>query len=185
MHRILGLARSLLDFYYRLTAYISGAIIIIITLTIVTEIILRSGFGISIPFMLQLCSLFFFIMTFLAAPWVMRYAGHIRMDFVVERLTRRKKVILNLFVFLLALVLCVFLAYICTQYMTSVWARGTRLAYPLWIPMAPFLLVVVAAWSLLALEYFILFWKELRALITKPSVAAINATEQGKDSSSG
>lgn len=158
MHAIVRAGSRVLGLYYLLTAYVSAAIMAGIMLLITAEVCARLFFNYSIPIVLDVGGYSLFIVTFLAAAWVLREGGHVVVDMLVGGIKGRPRLVIDNAVLIIGAGLSAFLAYQSGIYTATCWVRGDVIGYPLMIPRGPLLMVLPVGWSFLALEFLMKIW---------------------------
>jgi C4-dicarboxylate transporter, DctQ subunit len=167
MSEIVRAGGRILNFYYRLTAYIGATMFTGVMLLITAEVCARLFFNYSIPIVLDLSGYSLFIVTFLTAAWVLREGGHVTVDLVVVRLKGRMRRFVDTLALLIAAALSAFLAYQAGIHTATAWARGDIIGYPLMIPRGPLLIVMPVGWFFLTLQFLIQAWGKIRDLERK------------------
>lgn len=102
------------------------------------EIVLRSGFGISLPFVVEYSGYLLVLVLFLGSGWTLSQGGHIRVTILNEHVPPRARRVLDLLCTTIALVISAILAVSLCAYAIGTWTRGTvsyfasetPLAYP-------------------------------------------------------
>ncbi|MFC2013659.1 TRAP transporter small permease subunit [Chloroflexota bacterium] len=144
-------ASTAFDRIISLFAFLAAALIILVMLAICYEIVLRSFLNRPQVWVLEYTQYGLVFICFLAATWVLRQEGHVKMDLVVGRLNPRARSILNIITSILGMMVC--LGFTCfgviaTQgYYESGFSSPTVLETPEWIiliiiPIGCFLLVI-------------------------------------------
>lgn len=87
MHDTLTLAAKWFDRLNRFLAAIACALLVLITLAICTEIVTRSAFDISNPWLVELSEITLLYMTFLGAAWVLGNDKHVALDIVLNHIS--------------------------------------------------------------------------------------------------
>ena len=75
----------------RALAGAAGALLCVLALLISLDIATRQAAGFSMPWSLDVAEYLLYLITFLAAPWVLLSGGHITVDLVVARLAPRAR----------------------------------------------------------------------------------------------
>jgi len=150
--------------YFCLAAYVSVFIIVIASLFITSEVIARLFFNTSFQIVMQFSGYSLFIVTFLAAGWVLRQNAHIVVDFITVKIKENVRQYLDLFVFLLCIAACIFLFLESSDYVINAWERKLTTNYPLKVQKAYILFVMPLGWFTLLLEFIVQTWKKIAAL---------------------
>lgn len=83
MHKVLTEAAKWFDRLNRFLAVVACSLMVLITLAICTEIVTRSFFDLSNPWLVELSEITLLYMTFLAAAWVLGNDKHVSIDLLV------------------------------------------------------------------------------------------------------
>ena len=78
-----------------LLAVFAGFLLIFATLSVTVEVIFRYFLNRSIMWVVEVSEYILLWVTFLAAAWVLRHEGHVRMDLLLNRLSSRAQSLLN------------------------------------------------------------------------------------------
>jgi TRAP-type C4-dicarboxylate transport system permease small subunit len=167
MSEILKIGGRILDFYYRLTAYIGAAIFAGVMLLITAEVAARLFFNYSIPIVLDLGGYSLFIVTFLTSAWVLKEGGHVTVDLAVTKLKGRARRFVDTISLLIAAGLSAFLTYQAGLHTATAWARGDIIGYPLMVPRGPLLMVLPVGWFFLTVQFLIHAWVKSRPVERK------------------
>lgn len=117
------------------------------------DVVARRYLGAGIPWVVEISEYWLVYLTFLSAPWILRHNGHVREEFVVERLPRPLQRAVDVFTNLLVVGISALLAWFGCSTTADLYRRGVAvsaiLGVPKWIPVAPvgigFALVAVEA----------------------------------------
>jgi len=102
------------------------------------EIVLRSGFGISLSFVVEYSGYLLVLVLFLGSGWTLSQGGHIRVTLLSEHVPTRVRYLLDVVCTCIALFVASVLAFSLCSYAMGTWSRGTvsyfasetPLAYP-------------------------------------------------------
>ena len=111
MHETLTRAAKLFNSFNRGLAAIACTLLVLITLAICVEILTRSAFDISNPWLVELSEIMLLYVTFLAAAWVLGNDKHVALDLVLNHLGERSAKRLHLVLSLVAAVACFMLTW--------------------------------------------------------------------------
>ena len=89
--------KSILDQVIDFMAALAGILLVAAVLIVCTEIIMRYFFLKPQVWSVEVCEYILFALAFLGAPWLLKKGGHVSVDVVTERLSRRAKGYLGLF----------------------------------------------------------------------------------------
>ena len=99
--------------------------------------------------------------TFLAAAWVLKEDGHVKIDVVVIRLSQKKQHILSVIVCILGILTCAFFSYHCGKAVYSLYKRDVIMMGMILMPKY----ILVAVIPLGILLSFIQFIRVLKGLL--------------------
>ena len=123
-------------------------------LAVSTGVFMRYFIGIPLTWAIDVSAILLLYVTFLAAPWLLREDGHVKMDLLVSRLNPRYQSFLNIFTSIIGLII----------FATITWygAKSTWIHYEtgFWMPTALetpkyLILVIIPAGSCLVFIQFI------------------------------
>ncbi|RLG70569.1 MAG: hypothetical protein DRO11_06015 [Methanobacteriota archaeon] len=89
---------------FRTIAFVGGISIVVMTVAVVREIVGRYFFDAPTSWSVELCEHLMVVFTFLGGPFVLVMNAHVRADVFYQRVTGRKKVILDLVIYSLSLI---------------------------------------------------------------------------------
>ena len=101
-----------------------------------SEIVLRSGFGISLPFAVEYSGYLLVLVLFLGSGWTLSHAGHIRVSLLSEHVSSATKRALDIVSSLIALTVSFILTVALFKYSLGTWQRGTLSYYSSETPLA-------------------------------------------------
>jgi len=138
--------RILLDRLYQIAALLAGFCIVAMAVLILGQIIGR-WFGVIVPSTEDFSGYLLAAASFLALPYTLRSAGHIRVNLLVSQLRGAKRKAMEALVLLLGLLFSGFAAYSSIQLVVESWRFGDisqgYISVPLWIPQTPMALGLV------------------------------------------
>lgn len=150
-------------------AAFAGVLLILLMLSISIDVSLRYFFGITFTGLLELSEFSLLWITFLATAWLLTKTGHVNIDFVINRLSPRPKVIFNIGIYLVSAIIFSIITWYGVKVTWQDFQLNTVMATILeplkWpieaiIPIGSFLLFI----GLLRKTYeYILSWKTMRS----------------------
>lgn len=156
------------DWYSRLLDLLgvgAGAVFAIIALATTWDVLERSLAGQTVKGLADLVEYALFVATFLAAPWLLRQNGHVRVDFLVIALPARLGNLVRRLGDAVGLAVCLVLFVYAVRVTWGSWANGNivmkTIVFPEWWLYA----VIVISMMLLALEF-------VRRLVLGPGASA-------------
>jgi len=159
-------AEGMLEKITAVSAYVGAGLLTVWIFVITGSIIARSLFHASQFFLEEYTGYWTLIITCLALAYTFRREGHIRVDFVVQKLSQRVRRVIEVFVTFIALIVS-----------SIIFAHGMRLllfairenihstygATPLW----PVYLFIPIGYGLLALAVLLYFFRNILVLLRK------------------
>ena len=134
-----------------IAAILAAALIVFQMLSVSIQVIVRYFVGLSPTWVIDVSAIMLLYMTFLAAAWVLRIDGHVRMDLVVSLLKPKHQSFLNAFTSIVGTLICATVFWYsskCTwlNYQSG-YLTATFLETPKWIilgiiPVGSFLLII-------------------------------------------
>lgn len=153
-------------------ALLGGVLLCTLTCLICLDVLTRNlpwlsfGLGFSMGWTLEVAEYHLYLITFLAAPWVLRSGGHIAVDLLVQNLSDTVARRLARFSYLIGAIVCtVLLVYACKVLWAS-FSAGTLVYKALVIPEWPLFVPPPITFSLMLLIF-------LRWLHTPPATDAL------------
>lgn len=132
---------------------LSTLIFILISLTILTEVVLRTFFARPIIGTVEVTGYCLVYVTFLGSAWLLRKEGHVKMELVLSRLKPETQTLLNIITSILGAIICL----VVTWYGTKVTWYSYQTNYlnisELEVPIFPIVLVVPVASFLLFIQF--------------------------------
>lgn len=97
---------SLFDSALNVLYLLASFILALLTLTIITEIFMRTFWGNQITGTVEITGYVLVYITFLGAAWLLRDDGHVKMDLILSILKPEIQVILNIITSILGAIVC-------------------------------------------------------------------------------
>jgi C4-dicarboxylate transporter DctQ subunit len=88
-------AATVYDRILKITAIISGVLIIFLTISICADVCMRYFFKAPLSWVDEVAGFIQLYIAFLVAAWVLRRDGHVRMDVVLTRFDTKKQALIN------------------------------------------------------------------------------------------
>lgn len=125
-----------LDIFIDALAILAGVLLSVVTLLLCVDVAIRYAQVMNITWIGDVASVSLYLMTFLAAPWVLREGGHIAVDSVVRILPSGAQRMIGIFVNILGAVICALLCVYAMRVLMASIDAGTQvfktLIYPQW-----------------------------------------------------
>jgi TRAP-type C4-dicarboxylate transport system permease small subunit len=145
-------------------AALGAAAMLLMALCITYEVVMRYVFNRPTIWAADLSEYALLYSTFLAAPWLVREGGHVRIDTLLIRLTPSQRHVLNLITCVLAAGVCMVLLWQTLDATLATFARGHMVARAWQVPRA-------AVWAIMPVGSFFLTLEFLRAAIRSARAA--------------
>ncbi|HET8728973.1 MAG TPA: TRAP transporter small permease [Alphaproteobacteria bacterium] len=139
----------LFRFLAGIACVMSGAIVVLITIDVVGR---NLGLG-NLPWLTEVVEYALYILTFLAAPWVLRLGSHVRMNLLSTLLPRRLALVVDVLANTAGFAVCVVLIWFGYAAADQAMVRGSLMIKTLIFPEWWLLAVMPFSLLLLALEY--------------------------------
>jgi TRAP-type C4-dicarboxylate transport system permease small subunit len=143
-------------------ASLAAIIFVLATVLVLIEICSRYFFRHPILGTVEITEYCLVWVTFLAAPWVQLRGGNVKVEFLVDRLSRRSRDLLCAITTLLAAAACAVLTYAGLLTVWSHYQMGYDLATPLHPPSAPIISIIPISMLLLTVQFAretVVFWR--------------------------
>ena len=147
---------------------LSCILIAAISLLITVEVTIRKFFNSSIPGVTEIAEYALLYITFLATAWLLKEEGHVKMEFMLAKLSSRAQVIINILTSLLGALICVVLAWYSAETTWDHFQRGVFNPTTLEVPVAPLIAIIPIGSFLLFIQFlrrangYLSKWKRLR-----------------------
>ena len=105
-------------------AFLSGLLTVLVMLGICIDVIMRYFFNAPIEGMIAFAEFSLLYITFLAAPWLLRIEGHVKMDFLITHLSLKKKALFGIISSIIGVIICVVFVWYGAQVTTELWLKG-------------------------------------------------------------
>jgi len=156
---------------------LGAAIIIIDMLAVSIDVILRYLFDITYTGLFELTEYSLLWITFLAAAWLLKINGHIRLDLLLDRLNPRRKVISNIATAVICEILMGFLIWYSVKLTVYDFINGTYLSTVLQPTKWPIEIII-------AIGYILLFIVMLRRIYDNLKILQSLSPEKPKQAPS-
>jgi len=105
-------------------AFLAGILFTFLMFIVVTEVISRTFLNRPIMWVLETSEYIMLCGTFLAAAWLLKREGHVRLDIVLSRLKPRDRAILNIVNSIMLIIVCLLLVWFGTETTVDHFQRG-------------------------------------------------------------
>lgn len=134
-------AAGIIDSIIRFLAAIAGLLLAIMAIIVSYNVVMRYFVGKPPVWAIETTEYILVFSTFLAAAWVLKQDGHVKIDILVVRLPRKSQHVLNVVVAFLGIVACGLLAWYGIQATYSLYCRDVimikMIPWPKWVLVAP------------------------------------------------
>lgn len=134
-------------------AYIAGAFVIFIMLSISAEVVSRHLLDRPIAWAIQFSEYSLLYIVFLGAPWLLRRDGHPTLDILVNILTERSRALLNMAMSFVGATICFFVASASTVTTYRLFLTGARDPAIIEIPKGPLVVIIPIGACLLFIQF--------------------------------
>ncbi len=141
------------DLLVRALAALGGVVLVVATVIVLVEVTSRYFFRRPILGAVEVTEYCLVWITFLAAPWVQTRGGNVKVDFVVNALSRKSQYTLNFSMCLAAAATCLLLTFFSAVTVWSHYEIGYYLSTPLHPPSAPIISIIPISTLLLAIQF--------------------------------
>ena len=158
-----------------LLAVLASAMVATVFVIIVVDVSMRTA-GFRPPAFSSAVSEYSLIyMTMLAAPWLVRNRGHVRVDSFLAFMPPAGKLFVERVLIVVCMILCVFAAYLSCSFAIEFWRKGEIDLRSIELPRALLFVPLVIGFALCAVEFARLLL--LREGLTAPDKGKDHATE--------
>ncbi|KPK27978.1 MAG: hypothetical protein AMK69_09520 [Nitrospira bacterium SG8_3] len=156
-----GKGSLIFDGLIKALAVIAGALLLVMVLIVSYNVLMRYFIGKPPVWATEMTEWILLYATFLAAAWVLKEDGHVKIDVVLIRLSRKKQYILSVIVCILGILTCGFFAYHGGKAVYSLYKRDVIMMGMILMPKY----ILVAVIPLGILLSFVQFIRILKGLL--------------------
>ena len=146
-------AVPVLDRIMDLLAGAAGVLLILIMLLVSYLVLMRYLLGRPPGWVVEICQYMIFVLTFLAAPWLLRQGGHVRVDIVLAFLSPKVNSLLSMLTSVAGMLISFILACYAALSTWQHFTEGIPVIEILRIPKALLLAFIPIGFFLLAMEF--------------------------------
>ena len=99
-------SQGLFDYSINLLAVLAATIILFVTLAVCADIILRNFLHKPLVWVFEITEYLLLYMTFLGAAWVLKREGHVHVDILVNRMSKKAQAGLGVITSLIGIIIC-------------------------------------------------------------------------------
>jgi C4-dicarboxylate transporter DctQ subunit len=150
--KVTEIAWAILDKIVTVLMVLAAALVLLDTLAVTIDVILRYSLGITWTGLFELTEYSLLWITFLSTAWILKVDGHIRVDLLLSRFNPRRRAITNIVTSIICIILLCVLTWYSAKLTLSHYQMGTYISSILqpvkWpieiiIPIGYFLLLIV------------------------------------------
>ena len=156
-----GKASLIFDGLIRALAVIAGVLLLVMVLIVSYTVLMRYFIGKPPVWATEMTEWILLYATFLAAAWVLKEDGHVKIDVVLIRLSQKKQYVFSVIVCILGILICGFFAYHGAKAVYSLYKRDVIMMGMILMP--KYILVAVIPLGLLLC--FVQFIRSLKGLL--------------------
>ncbi len=152
-------------------AVFAAVLIAWMALSVALDVTMRLVIGTGILWVLEVNEFILLIMTFAAAAWVLQVDGHVKTDFLIQRLKPDAQYLANFVTSLLGAVVCLVITVISVNATWVTFVEKIQVIKALAIPRAPIMLIIPIGSFLLFVQFlrrayrFLELWKTYRLTV--------------------
>jgi len=146
-------AAPVLDRIMDLLAGAAGVLLILIMLLVSYLVLMRYLLARPPGWVVEICQYMIFVLTFLAAPWLLRERGHVRVDIVLMRLSPKAENLLTMVTSAVGMLISFILAWYAAGSTWHHFTEGIPVIEILRIPKALLLAFIPVGFFLLSMEF--------------------------------
>ena len=152
--KFLQQSQRLLDNIINLLAVFAAAIIIFTTLAVSADVILRNFLNKPLVWVFETTEYLLLYMTFLGAAWVLKREGHVHVDILVNRFSRKAQAGIGVITSLVGIIICGIFVIYGSEVTWDYFARGVVSTKSLLgFPYAPVLMIIPIGSFFLLLQF--------------------------------
>ncbi len=144
---------AIFDRTNNLLAVLAGVLVVFIMLGTAADVLARYLLGTSILWMFEIVEYSLLFITFLAAAWLLREEGHVKMDLVLNRLKPGASTLLNIITSILSALICLVITWYGVEISWSNFQKGIVLGTILEPPKFILLAIIPVGSFLLFIQF--------------------------------
>ena len=151
--KLLNKGSSIFDRTIGVLAFFTGILLIIMILSVTFEIIMRYFLGQAPIWVIEISEYILLWITFLAAAWVLKQEGHVKMDFAVMRLSSRSQYLITSITSMIGVIVFFIIAWYGVRVTWEHYQIGYFIAKPLRTPSSAVIWVIPLGSFLFSLQF--------------------------------
>lgn len=153
-------------------AYLTGALAIVLMLIVTFDVIMGYFFRSPTTWASEISAYILVFTPFLAGAWILKKDQHVKLDFLMERLNERNKLILAIVLYIVMMVVCGIIFWFGIQSVMHHYLIKYRTPTLLMLPKWPLLMVIPFGFLLLFIENLRGLVNRVNRLRTFPEIGA-------------
>lgn len=153
MRRALAIAGRALDIGIAACLVVSAVIVAGLVACIGLEVVMRYFFNAPTRWVTEFSEYALLWLAFLAAAWVLREEGHVKVEMVVDVLPPRARQVLHVATSLVGAAVCALFCWVSTSYVVEVYGTGELLFKAIVLPKWAAMAIMPPGLALLALQF--------------------------------
>ena len=153
--KILSVANTVFDAVVQCMAYLAAAILVFITGSICLDVVLRYSINRPLKWVFEGTEYSLLFITFLAATWVLRKDGHVKLDLALNALGERSQAWVNTVTSLIVAGVCIVITCSSANYVIYLYQHGITITKYYTLPQ-------FAIISIIPIGFFLLFIQSLK-----------------------
>ena len=151
--KLLPNAANFFDRLITFLAYTAGALMAVAAIAIGANALTRSLFQFSITGSIEISEFILLWIPFLAAAWLLREDGHVRVDIVLNQLKSRQALLLNIATSIIGIIICFIVFWYSAQITAQYFIEDVRIPALIRYPKAPILMIIPMGSLLLSIQF--------------------------------
>ena len=162
-------AGTIFDHVIKSLTWLACALILLAILAVSVGVVMRYFFNCPIVWVLEICEYILLYIVFLGTAWVLREEGHVKVSFLVDRLSPKTQAMVNVITSILGIAGCLALSIYGTQVTWDYFQRGVPTLEFLKLPKFLVLMIIPIGSSLLTVQFlrrsygYLRTWRSLPA----------------------
>jgi len=170
---------TIFDRILTISVFLTGVLVVFLMLSVSMEVALRYFFGRPTTWVTEISSYALLYIPFLAAAWILKEDGHVRMDFLLNKLNRKSQYFMNMLTSFVGATICFLLTCFGAKITIYFYEKGYRMASALRMPRYAVVAIIVFGSFLLFIQFLRMgcgYLEKLRALQNESQEQQRNAS---------
>ena len=144
---------AVIDRIERIMIGAAGVMLVFVVASVCLEVILRTFFDTSLAWVTEITEILLLDITFLGAAWVLSEGGHVKVDIILSRISRKKVAFLGIFSSVVGTLACAILTIYGARLTYLSFVKGIYTTSALELPMWAILIVIPVGCLMLFLQF--------------------------------